>query len=535
LTITSPVRDEAKNGTPMIPMKTPRSRWARRALGLAAAAATAALVLAGCAGGSTPAGGDAGSGGTLNLGSTVQPVGYDTNSLQSANYLPYFQAVYDTLIRMEPDGTLVPMLATDWEWSEDRLTLTLTLRDDVTFTDGAAFDANAAKANLDTYRASSATDAKFLKDISEVTVVDDKTVAIHLSQPNPALAVYFTRAPGLMISPDALGTADLKTQPVGSGPYKLDPTQTVIGSKYVYTRNEDYWDKDLVKYDQIVFSYFADATASLNALRSGQVNAANVLVADAPVVESAGYTINQTQFDWLGLSFFDRAGTQVPALADVRVRQALNYAIDAEQILKTVGDDRGTLTRQVFSKDSPAYVEDLDKMYPYDPAKAKELLAEAGYADGFTLPMPTTGSFDPALYATVKQQLADVGVAVENTDVGQDLIADLKAAQYPATLMQFGQPIDWQVINEFLATPAPWNVFKVADPKVDEIVARIQTATTEDEQTAATKELNTYVVEQAWFNPWYRLDTLYATDAKTTVKMQANNIAPYIYNYAPAS
>ncbi|MFF2486110.1 ABC transporter substrate-binding protein [Microbacterium sp. NPDC058062] len=517
----------------MTPTTSSRSRGHLRVLGAVAAASAAVLILSACAGGSAQTSTAAASS-TLNLGSTAQPVGYDTDSLQSANYLPYFQAVYDSLVRMEPDGTLVPMLATDWAFSDDRLTLTMKLRDDVTFTDKTPFDGEAVKANLDRYRVSTAPDASFLKDITEVEVVGEHEVAIHLSAPNPALPTYFTRAPGLMISPTALDQESLKTEPIGSGPYVLDQDQTVIGSKYVYTRNDDYWDPDLVKYDSIVFNYFADPNASLNALRSGQIDAAPILVPDASVVEGAGFTINETQFDWLGLTFFDRAGAVVPALGDVRVRQALNYAVDGDEILAAIGEDRGTSTTQIFSKDSAGFMEDLDDAYPYDPDKARELLDEAGYVDRFTLSMPTTAFFDQAIYATVKQQLADVGVTVEYTDVGQDLIADLKAAEFPATVMQFAQPIDWQLINEYLTTGASWNVFKVDDPTANEIIARVQTGT-DEESAAATVELNEYVVEQAWFAPWYRIDSLYATDADTTVQMQANNVAPYIYNYAPAS
>jgi len=500
---------------------------------LTAVVAVAALALTGCSASDTSSSGSGSD--TLTLGVLIQNTTFEAANISFANESPYGQAVYDTLLKEDPTGKLLPSLATEWSYNDDNTVLTLTLRDDVKFTDGTAFNADAAAQNLTRFRDGTSPNASFLAALGTATAVDATTVELTLTQPDPALLHYLSQNAGMQESPAAFGAADVQTNPVGSGPYILDTAKTVVGTSYEFTKNPDYWDPDSVHYDNLSIKVFADSTSMLNAIKGGQVNGAKLADnTNNAEVEAAGYTINPFELDWTGLIIFDRDGSMNPALADVRVRQALNYAIDTKAMLTAVGEGLGTPTTQIFPTTSAAYDEDLDSRYAFDPAEAKKLLAAAGYADGLTLEMPSTSLGNPAVFTLIQQQLKDVGITVNYTDTGTNFIADLLAPKYGVTWMQLQQDADWALINFELTPNASFNPTKYQDPTVDALVATIGTGT-EDEADAALKELNAYIVEQAWFAPWYRVQSSYATDAKTSALMQAGNAYPYLWNITPAS
>ena len=193
-------------------------------------------------------------------------------------------------------------------------------------------------------------------------------------------------------------------------------------------------------------------TAALNAIKAGEANGVRLSTNDnLTEVEAAGWTINSNELDFQGLLLLDRDGTMAPELADVRVRQALNYAFDREAMLTALQSDHGTVTTQVFPASSDAYDPALDDMYPYDPEKAKELLAEAGYADGFTLSMPSSPLLGETTYTLISQQLEEIGITAEYTEPGANFIADLLAPKFPASYMALEQNPDWQLIQFMIA------------------------------------------------------------------------------------
>ncbi|KQQ52649.1 ABC transporter substrate-binding protein [Plantibacter sp. Leaf314] len=503
-------------------------RWKTTA---AVAVTAAALVLTGCSG--SPSGSDGGSGGTLIIGAITPPTTFDPAGSEWGNRSPFYQAVFDTLLVATADGEIAPSLATSYEYNEDNTVLTLKIRDDVTFTDDSKLTADVVKQNLERFKTGTSPDAGYFAGVASVEAPDETTVVITLSAPDPAMLNYLTRDPGLVASAESFDSPDLATNPVGSGPYVLDTAATVTGTSYSYTANPDYWNKDWQHYDKLTINVLQDATAGLNAVKSGEVNGIKLANNDnLAEVEGAGWTVNANELDFQGMLLLDRAGTMNPAIADVRVRQAINYAFDRPALLKALQNDNGTVTGQVFPENSPAYDKALDDRYGYDPEKAKELLAEAGYADGLTLSMPSSAVLGATTYTLISQQLADVGITAEYTDPGNNFIADLLAPKFPVSFMALEQNPDWQLIQFMIAPNAVFNPFKYSDPKVDEYIKQIQYG---DEATQGTvaKELNAYIVEQAWFAPFYRVQGSFATDANTTVKMIPTNAYPSIYDIQP--
>ncbi|SFS16820.1 peptide/nickel transport system substrate-binding protein [Microbacterium sp. cf046] len=500
----------------------------------ATAALVAALALTGCAaGGGT--GGDDATAASLTLGAVTAPTTLEASQAAWGDQAPFIQAVYDTLLLATPEGTIEPFLATEWSYNEDNTELRLTIRDDVDFTDGTHLTADIVKQNLERFKAGTSTDASYLANVSTVAAPDDTTVVLTLSAPDPALLNYLTRTAGLVASPAMFEDPDAATNPIGSGPYILDTAATVTGTTYVYTKNPDYWNPDLQHYDNLTISVLSDPTAALNAIKAGEVDTMRLLSNDAlGEIEGAGWTVYGLETEFAGFLLLDRAGTMNPALGDVRVRQAINHAIDREGLLTALQGGLGTVTEQVFPTTSAAYDPALDETYDYDPDAAKMLLADAGYADGLTIQMPSNAVFGNTTYVLLEQQLADVGITVENVDVQLgNFAADLLAPKYAASYMTLEQNPDWQLIQFMLSPTALFNPFRYEDPQVNEWIQTIQFGD-EAAQDDAVKELNAYVVDQAWFAPFYRAQNSFVANADTIVERVPTNVYPAIYDIQPA-
>ena len=502
-------------------------RWKR----LAALAAVVALGLAGCASNNS----SSGSSQTLTLGVLVPATTFSAQDANWANESPYMQAVYDTLLKADPNGDVKPGLATKWSYNADKTVLTLTLRTDVKFTDGTAFTADVAAQNLTRFRDGNSPNKTNLADLASAKAVDPTTVQLTLKQSNPALLTYLTQNAGLQESPKAFTSSTIKTNPVGSGPYTLDTGKTVVGTSYVFDKNPKYWDSSTVHYDKIVMNVYSDPTALLNAIKGGQVNAANTPNNnDLDQIKASGFTVWPLELNWNGLILLDRAGSMNPALKDVRVRQAINYAFDTTALLKAVGQGYGTPTTQVFPKSSVGYDSSLDSYYAYNPSKAKSLLAAAGFSSGLTISMPSSNVLGSTVWTLIGQQLKDVGITVNFTDAGNNYITDMLAPKYPATYMILQQDPDWALINFQISKDATFNPFHYSDAKVDTMIQTIHNGS-QSESDAAVKSLNKYVVEQAWFAPWYRMQSSFVSDAKTKVTVQTGNAYPYLWNIVPTS
>ncbi|MGP6176202.1 ABC transporter substrate-binding protein [Microbacterium sp. A196] len=472
---------------------------------------------------------------TLRLGVVTQLASFAPWEASWANQSPYLQAVYDTLLRTDPDGTIVAGLATSWEWDASRTALTLTLRDDVEFSDGTVLTAQVAAENLTRFRDGTSENASFLAGMTSAEAPDDTTLVITLSAPDPALPVYLSQNAGLVGSAAMFDSPDAQTTPVGSGPYLLDEQDTVVGSKWVFDANPDYWDSESAHYDSIEMSFYGDPTALMNAVKGGQVDATNAQSpTQIPEAEAAGFTALTYEQNWSGFLLVDRAGQLNPALGDVRVRQAFNYALDREGLLQALAGGSGTPTTQVFSVQSSAYDDALNDAYPFDPEKAKSLLTEAGYPDGVDLVMPSNNFVPESEFAIYKEQLAAGGFNVEWETTGDDLFGQMLGGTWAAFpfLLQT-DPTSWQTIQFSMLPESAWNVFHGGDPTVIEL-AEIVRSGDEADADAAAKELNEYIVDQAWFAPIYRPSSAFLTAEGTEAVVQADNAMPYLWNIYPS-
>jgi peptide/nickel transport system substrate-binding protein len=511
----------------------PRGTSVRSRKRIAAIAMAAAMTLAACGSGN----GDRGSSAvdTVTLATAVPPTTFAAANAGWANEAPYIQAVYDSLLRESSDAEIEPWLATDWSYNDDKTVLTMELRNDVTFTDGQPFNAEVAAQNVLRFRDGTSPHAAYLEFVTAATATDEYTLEITLAQPDPALLIHLAQNAGTQASPASFYTDDAQTNPVGSGPFILDTDRTVVGSTYVFTRNPDYWAPEEQHFETLVMKVYNDAQTTLDAIRAGQVDFAGVLDASASdQIEAAGYTLQSNELDWAGLILFDRQGQLNPALADVRVRQAIAHAIDRDAMLEELSGGHGTVTGQVFSEHTPAYDESLDDRYPYDPDMAEELLADAGYDDGLTLRMPLIQIGVDATFDRIAQYLEEAGITVDYVPTPlANAAPEVLGGYYPASYFFVQQdPTAWQTVTLAIAPDAPFNVFHTTDPKVDALVETIQTGS-EEEADAAEAQLNEFVVEQAWFVPFFRREAIAAVSKDIHVELQIDNAYPSLQNIRP--
>ncbi|GAT74963.1 ABC-type dipeptide transport system, periplasmic component [Microbacterium sp. HM58-2] len=489
----------------------------RRSVALAAAAVVAVLTLGGCAA-AEPEPAETGSetqerADRLTLINAFSVQSLDVAAGVASSTMMLFEPTFDTLVKLGPSGDFEPVLATKWEFNDDNTVLTLTLREDVKFTDGTDVDAAAVVASLERLRDGTSTFGRVMAG-KEFAAVDDMTVSVTSATPDPAVLSRLGSA-GFIQAPSTFDSPDVGTKPVGSGPYILDTETTVIGTTYNYTANPDYWDPDAIKYDNLTINLIGDSTAVLNAMKAGEANSG--LLRDNEMllgVEAAGWSTEEVNANWLGLVLTDREGTLAPALADARVRQAINYALDREALSAALFSGVAKPQVQPFLERYDAYDADLEDAYPYDPKKAKKLLAEAGYADGFTLEVPFAVQFKPAL-ELIGQQFADVGITLKTTDPGPaGYVPAVASGKFPANWNALGQPSDWEFIAQYVAPNAPGNPQHAQDDELDKLIEDVQFSTGDD-AIKARKKLNEYLVDEAWFAPVSAIPNIIGLDPGT--------------------
>ena len=225
----------------------------------------------------------------------------------------------------------------------------------------------------------------------------------------------------------------------------------------------------------------------------------------------------------------------LPALGDIRVRQAFNYALDREAILKSYYGGFGQVSTQTFNPSSAAWVDSLNSEYPYNPAKAKQLLADAGYPNGFTIPISYSEGFMSPLVPIVSQYLGDVGIKVEQVPINGFANGGLdKLIGQPAFMLSFSTNIPaWTDVLNKLTPKSLWNHFGYTDDTVSKLLKDIPLASG-DAQTKLYQELNTHLVKDAWFAPIVTQQNIYLSSPDIKVTMQQAQLVPSLRFFAPA-
>ncbi|WP_024796900.1 ABC transporter substrate-binding protein [Tomitella biformata] len=458
----------------------------------AALGATALIALGGVAAcGSSSTGASAGS---LTAGTLVDVQSFDPAVNPGQGQRVFLDPVYDSLLRTDSAGAVIPGLATDYTLTPTAMELTL--QENRTFSDGAALDGEAVKANIENRKGKAGPAGSALATVTDVTVTSPTEVTINLSAPSPALPITLTDVAGLMVSPASLDDPDLGTTPVGSGPYVLDTASSNNGVSYVYTPNESYPDKTDQQLERIEIRVLTDDAARASALRSGQIDLAQIAKSQIDAVESGGLEVAEFPGNHWMLQFTDLDGTKSPALANEKIRQAIGYAIDGQQIVDANFFGYGTATHQVFDSTSQFHVEGLEGSYDYNPDKARQLVEESGIANpSFTVP-----AFGPIKQVTESVQgfLREVGIemSIELVQPGT-LDKENRETNFTAIITPIKQVHPEQLYTDRLAPQGPQNPFHVAHPDIDQKHAAALAAADGPERDAAYQDMLAGVNQQA--------------------------------------
>lgn len=440
---------------------------------------------------------------------------------QAQNQLIYLDPLYDSLLRRLPNGELVGGLATDWEYNGDRNELTLKLRSGVTFHDGTQFDAAAVKANIERGQRLTGAMTIPLNVIETVEIVDSTTVRFILSNQSPSLLVDLASVAGMMGSPSAFEADDegFATKPVGSGPWMYNSDQSVPGSQQVYDAYDGYWNPEVQGVARIIAFEMPDASARRSSLLSGQLDITVVANPDVDPVKAAGFEIFASPTSVGGWLLTDRDGVLFPELADVRVRQAINYAIDRQAIVDAVMFGLGQPNSQIFPEWMEGWNKEAD-IYSFDPDRARQLLDEAGY-QSVNFAVNTLGIL-LSIDEVVQAMLADVGINVELIVAAPGTLGALnRSAEAAVANGAFGSYHPWETLASTATPNASLNPHGTTDPEITAILERIPTASTE-ESTKLYEQMSLLLTERAWFLPFH-------------TRVTAFGVSPDVVGFEPPS
>ncbi len=396
--------------------------------------------------------------------------------------------VYEGLVSRDSDNAVQPGLAKSWDISTDGTTYTFHLNRNMTFSNGDVLDADDVAWSINQLKEKQYYNANQVESLSKAEALDANTVRITLSSPDSNLLWYLTGRPGLVFDKDA--TYNAKTQAVGSGPYTVESFDSA--SKMVLKANPKYWGTAHKPATQhVVIDFITDDNAAVNALKSGDVDVLSPVNATlAKSLDTHTYHVSASDGSDKFVLAFNCANKK---LADKRVRQAIRYGINHKEIIASRGGVDTALGGPIPSVD-PGY-EDLTGLYPYDVAKAKNLMTQAGYSTDHPLELTLTyaNTYGTELGDQLKSQLAAIGIDlninyVEFSTWLQDVHAN---GDYELSL------VDHAESHDFYKWTTPEYYYHYDNRNVQALYAKALAATDEKESDEYLKQAAKTVSEDA--------------------------------------
>lgn len=404
-----------------------------------------------------------------------------------------FRNVFEGLMAFNEKGEIIPGLAESYDVSEDGCTYTFHLRKNVVFHNGQAMtskDVLYSYNHLAGMNGEKAVSSKF-ENVESVEAVDDYTFVIRLKQESAA----FLSLNIIPVLPE--GYNDQATSPVGSGPYKF--VEYIPGQRVVFEKNEDYYNPERMgKIDRVEVYIMTDASAIVSALMSGQLDLANVSIENAAILGS-GFDISNSPQNMVQI--FALNNTYEP-LSNVKVRQAMSYAVNKQEVIQGVFDGYAT---ELYSNFSPVmnvyYNDELSDIYTPDIEKAKSLMKEAGYEDGFDLVIRVPGNYQAHVDTAqiLQQQLAQIhiNVTIETIEWATWLEEVYGNAQYQATVIGFTGKLNPNDVLVRFTSDYPKNFVKYNNPEYDELIAAAAVEMNDEKRIEMYKECQRILTEDA--------------------------------------
>ena len=464
--------------------------------------------LSGCAGGTDKSSEDNSSVGADTTptgeptygGSVVVGIQQDIDSLDphkatAAGTKEILFNIFEGLVKPDENGNLINAVASDYTISEDGLTYTFILRDGVKFHNGNAVTAEDVKYSLE--RAAGLLNGEVLisalKPIKSVSISDDKTVLVTVDSPDPELIYSLTAA----IIPAGSGEAE-GAEPIGTGPFSFVSYVPQVG--IVLAKHTEYWQEGLPYLDEVTFKIIANVDTAMLDIKGGSVNVVPYLTESQAMELEQDFNIVSAPSNVVQALFLNC--TEGP-LANVKVRQAINYALDKEMVSMFVAGGNGTLISSAMLPTLQDYYVELNDMYgtTANIDKAKALLAEAGYPDGIDLEITVPSNYDIHVEATevVAEQLKAAGInaTINAVEWGVWLEEAYNNRKYEATICGITSDITpGYLLNRFV-TDSSKNFVNFSSKAYDEIYAKVEASKTLEERAEHYKTLQQILCEEA--------------------------------------
>lgn len=472
----------------------------------------------------------------LVFGLTGDPQSMDPAMTTDQMSKAIWYQIYDTCIIRDGKGGYLPGLAEEWNISEDGKTVTLKIREGVKFHDGGDLTAEDIAFSLKRLTESPQTTSKMVSMTPESFIVeDDYTLRIEMETPFGAILDVLA-CDTRIISKKAfeqMGEEEFNNHPVGSGPYKFVERKT--GEKIVLTANEEYW-RGSPTIKDITFRIMTDSNTAVLALEKGELD----FLSHAPL------TARQTLMDNPDIEWYETeiAGSvyinfnmETGHFTDPLVREAVSYAVDKEEMVLAAVEGNGTPMATMAPPSDFGYIADIEDT-PYDPERAKELLAEAGYPDGFTVKTITQENATYQKPTEVLQgQLRKVGINMEIEVLERGVFNDqMHASNFEILVGHWTTPIpDAYFIMYTMGHSSNignQNFCRINVPELDEQLDIIKTSTDTEERLEAYRKAHEIVQEQTLWVPLYTFMAACAAN-KDLKGVTADPVYKYeVFNYS---
>lgn len=443
-------------------------------------------------------------GGTLRVAvnASINAQGLDPIYANGTACDQVMQQFGDTLVLLSPDGSeYLPNIATDWTVSEDGKTYTFTLRDDVHFQKGKFQDGRLLTAEDAAYSLNRGHELawwNYMPYFEYAEAIDDTTLVCHIQYANALFLYDLTSSSGIMVPKEEVegwGDEEFGSHPISTGPFQV--AEHVADQYTKLEKNPDYWGVEPYL-DGIIYYQITDEAQNMNALVAGEIDVSVNVAGDyiQQVKSNSNLVLEQgpqSRLVFCGYNMSD------PILSDARVREALTLAIDREQLVQAVySNGDGTLTELPIPVTSWAYKDEFKEyVRPYDPEKARELLAEAGYPDGFDIVLSVGQSDAYVRAATIIQaMLSQIGVSVEVQSITTTEMTDRLVNNTVQLFMrdggQGGSTDPASFVGNFLDSGkihSNYNAWCYEDPETDKLVQQAAAETDQEKRIELYGEL----------------------------------------------
>ncbi len=432
-------------------------------------------------------------GGSIKVGISQDLDSLDPHKAVAAGTKEVLFNIYEGLVKPDKDGDLVEAVASSYSVSDDAKVYTFTLRDGVKFHNGNAVTAEDVKYSID--RCADTSNGEPLVSaysiIESVNILDEKTVEIRLTESNTEFLAYMTTA----IIPKDYDKLD--TEPVGTGPFKYvsrSPQENVILEK-----NEDYWGEK-AHLDKVEFKIVADADMLVTNLKGGSIDMAMRLTSSQAAELTDGFHIEEGTMNLVQALYLNN---DVEPLNNEKVRQALCYAVNPDEIMDMMADGKGVrIGTSMYPGLKKYYDEEYADYYTQDFEKAKELLKEAGYPDGFDLEITVSSADQPHVDTAqvIAEELKNIGVNVTIKPIEWEAwLEDVYAKRnYQSTVVGVdASNLSARAMLERFTSDASGNFINFKDDEYDKVFKEAIAATDETEQIKLYKQAEGILAEKA--------------------------------------